>query len=228
VPDAVIFDMDGLLVDSEPCWQAAQLDVFTGLGVPLTPALARETVGLRTRDHIAHWYARYPWGPLDERAVAERIQQRAVALLRDRAVALPGAVEAVEALAASGMSLAVASSSSSAVIDAVLLQLGILQYFDVLHSAEREARGKPYPDVYLTTARLIGVEPAACVAIEDSVNGLMAAKAAGIRCIAVPALADAGDSRFESADIVFASLLELDVDRLTAGRLERDQAARVA
>lgn len=228
MPAAVIFDMDGLLVDSEPCWQAAQMGVFTALGVPLTAALARETVGLRTHDHIAYWYKRYPWGPLDEVAITERIVQRATALLLRRAVALPGAIETVEALATSGMALAVASSSPGSVIDTVMERLGIRERFDVLHSAEHERRGKPHPDVYLTTARLLDVEPESCIAIEDSMNGFRAAKAAGMRCIAVPASTDAGDSRFESADLVLASLLELDVDRLTAGLPNRGWTARVA
>ena len=228
MPAAVIFDMDGLLVDSEPCWQAAQMGVFTALGVPLTAALARETVGLRTHDHIAYWYKRYPWGPLDEVAIRERIVQRATALLLRRAAALPGAIETVEALGASGMGLAVASSSPGSVIDAVLERLGIRELFHVLHSAEHERRGKPHPDVYLMTARLLDVEPESCIAIEDSVNGLQAAKSAGMRCIAVPAPPDAGDSRFETADLVLASLLELDVDRLKAGLIDRYRAARVA
>lgn len=214
---AVIFDMDGLLIDSEPLWQAAQWDVFTSLGVPLTPAMACDMVGRRVRDHVAHWYALYPWRSHSLLDVEREITRRALALILERGVACPGAIDAVRMLSARGIPLAVASSSPSAIISAVLERLQIASLFQWVQSAELEPFGKPHPGVYLTTANCLGIPPTGCVAIEDSVNGVAAAKAAGMACITVPALGSGEDPRFAIADDILISLEHLDdalLDRL--------------
>lgn len=123
--------------------------------------------------------------------------------------ALPGVPEAVRALAAQGVPLAVAS-----VISAVLEQLRLTEYFRIVQSAEFEPYGKPHPGVYLTTARRLGVAPEECVAIEDSVTGVAAAKAARMACLAVPAPAARDDCRFSIADDILPSLADLDTDML--------------
>jgi HAD superfamily hydrolase (TIGR01509 family) len=211
---AVIFDMDGLLIDSEPYWQMAQMEAFTALGVPLTPRIAREMVGFRISDHIDYWFNRYPWPTPSRQEVGRRITGRALGLIRDRGVALPGAPEAVRMLAAQGVPLAIASSSSAPVISAVLEQLRLTEYFRVVHSAEFEPQGKPHPGVYLAAARALGVPPEECVAIEDSVTGVVAAKAAKMTCLAVPAPAARYDCRFSIADDILPSLADLDADML--------------
>lgn len=203
---AVIFDMDGLLVDSEPWWQQAQREVFSGLGVPVSEAVTRELVGLRTQDHIAYWYARYPWAGPSWSEVAQAIAGRAVALIRQHGGLMPGAGEAVRRFHREGMPLAVASSSSSAVIIDVLEHFEILPAFAALQSAEFEPHGKPHPGVYLSAAKRLGVDPKACLAIEDSVTGVTAAKAAGMTCIVVPSPEMRDDPRYCIADAVVSSL----------------------
>lgn len=211
---AVIFDMDGLLIDSEPYWQMAQMEVFTSIGVPLTPDMASHMVGLRTSDHIAHWFARYPWSAPSREDVAACITRRALDLIRERGVPLPGAQEVVRMLAAHDVPLAVASSSGALVIREVLERLRLAEYFRVVQSAEFEPFGKPHPGVYLATARRLGLAPDACLAIEDSVNGIAAAKAAGMACLAVPAPALRDDQRFGMADAILPSLAHLDAGLL--------------
>ncbi len=219
---AAIFDMDGLLIDSEPLWQEAEIEVFADLGVPLTRAECMETKGRRVDDTVAHWYARRPWRGASQPQVAERLVERVVARIRDRGRPKAGATEALEFFRRKGLLRALATSSGRLVIRAVLETLGLEEEFAVVHSAVDEEFGKPHPAVYLTAASLLGVEPARCLALEDSIHGVLAAKAAGMRCIAVPDASSepaGGGARLVSsladADLVLRSLDEVDEETWT-------------
>jgi HAD superfamily hydrolase (TIGR01509 family) len=220
--DAAIFDMDGLLADSEPIWHEVEIDVFGRHGVPLTVERCLETKGMFLGDAVEHWYARYPWSGASRRAVAAEIVD-GMARRLDEAVELkPGAAHALDFCAQRGARLAVASSSPRRLIEAVVRRTGLAGRFVVVHSGEDEVVGKPDPAIFLTTARLLEVAPETCVVFEDSAAGVLAAKGAGMACIAVPepdptagstAGADARDaleSALVRADVVLGSLLELD------------------
>ena len=206
VPDAVIFDMDGVLIDSEPIWQDVELDVLGRLGVPITRDRCKETMGFRVHETVAHWHAQYPWDGPDVDAVVEQIMAGVIDAIGQRGGPKAGAVEAVDFVASQGMRLAIASSSYYRVIDAVLTRLGLAGRFEVVHSAQDEEHGKPHPAVFLTAAAKLGVEPRRCVAIEDSPNGVLSAKRAGMACIAVPEPGTEDDPRYADADVVLASL----------------------
>ncbi|MEZ4317612.1 MAG: HAD-IA family hydrolase [Myxococcota bacterium] len=180
---AVIFDMDGVLVDSEPFWVEAELEVLGGLGVPLTPALCATTTGMRLDAVVEHWLARHPWTGRSVSEVQQDITRGVADRIRAFGEALPGMEDAVRVVREGGLAHAIATSSPHAVIDAVVERLG-LHDFPVC-SAMDEAAGKPDPAVYLTAARRIGVDPAACVAIEDSAPGVASARAAGMFVVAV-------------------------------------------
>ncbi len=212
---AVIFDMDGLLIDSEPLWRIAEVEVLSAVGVPITEEDAKETTGVRTDEVVEHWFARYPWADPPQKVVEARILDRVMELVRERGRPQPGAEAALTALAGAGFPLAIASSSASEVIATVLATLGIGDYFAVVQSAEHEPYGKPHPAVYIEAARRLGVPPAACLAFEDSPNGVIAAKAAKMTCFAVPDPALAADRRFCAADLVLPSLTEFRLDLLT-------------
>jgi sugar-phosphatase len=228
---AAIFDMDGLLVDSEPIWHEVEIDVFGRHGVPLTVERCLETKGMFLGDAVEHWYARYPWTGASRQAVAAAIVE-AMAKRLDGAVELkPGASHALDFCARRGARLAVASSSPRRLIDAVVRRFGLAERFAVVHSGEDEVMGKPDPAIFLTTSRLLDVAPDACVVFEDSAAGVLAAKGAGMACVAVPerdhsAGSGAGadsraalDAALRRADVVLGSLLEFDDavwDRLEA------------
>ncbi|MGH9068505.1 MAG: hexitol phosphatase HxpB, partial [Acidimicrobiales bacterium] len=184
--EAAIFDMDGVLLDSEPFWQDAEMEVFGRLGLVLTRDDCRQTMGMRIDQVVARRHAEHPWdGPgLDE--VAEAVVSRVVELVGERGRLLDGVEPALDRMAAHGLRLALASSSSYRLIQAVLDALGLDGRFELCHSADDEAAGKPDPAVYLTTAAKLGVAPGRCLAVEDSLAGVAAAKAAGMRCLAVP------------------------------------------
>lgn len=207
---AAIFDMDGLIVDSEPLWRRTEVEVFGEVGLVLTEAMCESTTGLRIDEVALHWFARAPWKGPTPHELAERVVDRMIE--RMDAAALPGVERAIEACAEAGLRLAVASSSPARLIDATLSRLGLMERFEHVVSAERERFGKPHPAVFLTTADRLGVAATECLVLEDSLNGVLAAKSARATCVAVPSAADRKDPRFAIADRVLSSLEELDGD----------------
>jgi HAD superfamily hydrolase (TIGR01509 family) len=207
VIEAVIFDMDGVLIDSEPFWRRAEIELFGELGVHLTDEECRQTTGLRIDQSVAYWYARRPWPDPDLPALANSIVSRVVDLVEHEGQPLPGVEHAVGLCEKRGLRLAVASSSWVRLVDAVLRRLGIADAFEVVRSAADEPYGKPHPGVFLTTAEQLGVEPSGCLVIEDSVNGMVAAVAARMHCVVVP---ERWDPRFVLADAVLDSLHDIE------------------
>lgn len=204
----VLFDLDGLLIDSEPIWEAAKSEVFGPLGLHLTKKMQAETRGLRQRDMVAHWFKRASI-QADPADVEQQIVTAVCRRLRD-VVVMPGAEHAVAACARASRSMAVVSSSPVSVIRQALASTGLDQFFDAVFSAEDDGHGKPHPSAYLRAAAALGASPDECVVLEDSFNGVLPGAAAQMTVIAVPAAADRGDPRFAIATLVLDSLEELD------------------
>jgi mannitol-1-/sugar-/sorbitol-6-/2-deoxyglucose-6-phosphatase len=183
---AVIFDMDGILIDSEPAWQQAEHRVMLSLGVPISLEDTRQTTGLRIDEVVSHWYRRFPWQDYDNAAVAKQIVAEVVDYIASEGKPMTGVAEALAACRAQGLKIGLATSSSHALVDAVLARLAIAHYFDATESAEFLPLGKPHPEVYLNCARALDVAPSLCLAIEDSFNGLIAARAAGMQTLVIP------------------------------------------
>lgn len=207
---AAVFDMDGLLIDSEPLWRLAEQKVFGALGLELTDADCETTMGMRIDAVVQHWWQRAPWSGASLEEVERDILCEVERLIAERGESLPGVDHALELFAGEGYRLGLASSSPRRLIDAVLARLDLEGCFDVVCSAVEEEHGKPHPAVYLTAARALGVSPSRCVALEDSVSGLRAAQAAGMRTIVVPESTPGAESPLREADCLLASLLELD------------------
>ena len=209
--EAVIFDMDELLIDSGRTWFQVETEVFSTVGVYLDETMCLETVGLRIDGIVDHWYRRFPWSDksVDEVASAIRdgIAQRTIA----HTYAMPGAVELVEALSRQNVPLAICSSSPQSVIEAALRNLNVFETFSLVYSAEKEPYGKPHPGCYLSVAERFGVDPVHCLVFEDSFVGALAAKAARMTVIAVPAPADRCDPRFGFCDEILEGLASFDV-----------------
>lgn len=211
---AIVFDMDGVLTDTETIWDEVRRGLAAEDGVPWPDGATEAMMGMSTpewSDYLATTVGVRGSAP----EVAERTIEEMAARYREDLPTLPGAVEAVERLAAR-WPLAVASSSPRRLIDASLGALGIAHHFRTSVSTEEVAAGKPAPDGYLRACALLGVEPGRAVAIEDSSNGLRSASAAGLRVIAVPHEAfppaqdalDLADVRVESLDDVTTELVE--------------------
>jgi HAD superfamily hydrolase (TIGR01509 family) len=207
VIEAVIFDLDGVLVDSEQVWDDVREGLARERGGRWSDRAQRDMMGMSSPEwsRYMHEEVGLPESPEEiNREVVERMLVR----YADGPPWLPGAREAVRACA-ERWPLGLASSSNRELIDAVLAAGGIAGCFGATASSEEVGRGKPAPDVYVEVARRLGAEPSRCAAVEDSHNGIRAAKAAGMRCVAIPNAHYPPGEAVAEADAVVASLAEL-------------------
>jgi HAD superfamily hydrolase (TIGR01509 family) len=208
VIEAVIFDLDGVLLDSEQLWDEAREQLARERGGRWHENAQRDMMGMSS-----HEWSRYMHEviglPEPPEQINREVVERMARLYRERLPVVPGAREAVERLAARWR-LGLASSSNRELIDLALELMGVAHLFEATVSSEEVASGKPAPDVYLEAARRLGVDPAHAAAIEDSENGIRSAKAAGMRVIAIPnAHFPPGEETLALADVVLHSLDEL-------------------
>jgi HAD superfamily hydrolase (TIGR01509 family) len=212
---AVVLDMDGVLVDSEQLWDEVREQLARERGGRWHERAQADMMGMSSTE-----WSRYMHDVigLDESPaeINAEVVRRLLARYRESLPLLPGAVEAVEGLA-DHWPLALASSSNREVIEAVLQLAGIAGHFRVTVSSEEVERGKPAPDVYLEAARRLDVDSTSCAAVEDSRNGIFAARAAGMRVIAIPNphYPPSGDA-LAVADVILAALDELTPERVSA------------
>lgn len=201
---AVVFDLDGLLVDSEPIWGRVTRALLAGHGFEYENVVAERHMGMRLADVVDVLLEHYPVATGRDAFGAE-LTDAVVAEFGRTLHPMPGAEDALSLVRALGLPTALASSSTHAVIDAALGRFG--WSFDAVCSGDEVERGKPAPDIFRLAAKRLGVAADRCVALEDSRNGIRAAKAAGMKTIAV-ARDRAG------ADLVLASLEDLRPDHL--------------
>lgn len=203
---AVIYDMDGVLIDSEPLWKIAMEEVFHEVNCDLTRKDFEKTVGLRLDEVISYWYEKRPWENATPEEVLERIIQKMVILIRTNGEALDGVIKSLDFFKAKGFKIGLATSSYEILIDTVLEVLNIKHYFNKTHSAEHERFGKPHPDVYIHTAKELKVKPIECIVIEDSINGVIAGKAARMYVVCVPEKTHQPNPKLIIADETYESL----------------------
>lgn len=182
---AVLWDMDGTLVDSEPVWARVQIDLLTSLGATWTVEDSMRLVGSDLADAVQVWMGALPDGVVSAEELADRMFGEVVRSLKDDVVLRPGALELLQALKAAGVPCALVSASYRVMIDAVLSHLGP-ELFDVVVAGDEVRNGKPHPEPYLTAAQELDVDPADCVVIEDSPGGTASGTAAGAFVVAVP------------------------------------------
>lgn len=207
---AAIFDMDGLLIDSEPLWDRAELDIFASLGVDLTRRHELpDTLGLRIDQTVRMWYETLPWNGPDQQEVTQCIIARALALVEETRPLLPGVEQALQLCREQGLKIALASASPLHMLERVLEMFNLRHYFDQIASAEHLPYSKPHPQVYLDAAAQLGIDPLNCVALEDSFNGMVASKAARMRSIVVPAAEHRDDARWALANVRLDDLTQL-------------------
>jgi HAD superfamily hydrolase (TIGR01509 family) len=208
---AVVFDLDGLLIDSEQVWDEARQELARERGGRWTETASRDMMGMSSLEWSRYMHDVIGLSDPPEEISAE-VVRRLERIYRDELPLFDGAVEAVERLAAR-WPLGLASSSNRELIDLVLELSGLERFFRATVSSEEVRRGKPAPDVYLEAARRLGVSPERCAAIEDSENGILSAKAAGMRVLAIPnPLYPPDEDALAVADEVLGSLAELTPD----------------
>jgi HAD superfamily hydrolase (TIGR01509 family) len=208
VIDAVVFDLDGLLIETEEIWDEVREALARERSGTWTESVQRDMMGMSSTEWSRYMHDEIGLAESPEE-INELVVERMAERYRSQLPLLPGAVEAVERIAAR-WPLGVASSSNRGLIDLVLELSGLASKFQATVSSEEVARGKPAPDVYLEAARRLGVEPALAAAVEDSESGIRSAAAAGMRVIAIPNRSfRPSEEALAGADVVLDSLAEL-------------------
>ena len=206
---AVIYDMDGVIIDSEPLWREALIHCFNKVGFDFTQDKCRVTQGMRLIEVVEYWYAQQPWEGKSIEKVEQNILTKVTELISEKGTAMEGVHESISLFKAKGYKIALASSSASSLINVVLDKLNIRDQFEVVNSAEFLKLGKPHPEVFIKTAEDLNVPAINCLVIEDSFHGVLAAKAAVMQVIAVPEEKYHNDPRFSIAEYNLKSLKEL-------------------
>lgn len=204
--DAVIFDMDGLLIDSEPLWEKAGCALLQKFGVTLSHAQYSTSTGLRTKEWLQYWFNHFQIEHADIDHAEDDIVHNVIELVKAQGKILPGVPYILQYFQQKGIRIGLATSSPMRLADVVLDLLQIRSYFEVVTSAEHMPFGKPHPQVYMECADALKANPLRCICFEDSFNGMIAAKAAKMKCVVVPAASQLQQARWGAADLKISSL----------------------
>ena len=212
---AVIYDMDGIIIDSEPLWREAEIITFRTVGLEFTEDMCRETMGMRLPEVVEYWYDKLGWEGKSLQQIEEELLATVTQLILQKGTHINGVNQSLKYFKKKGLKIALASSSAMSLIKTVLDKLELNEYFEVVNSAENLDFGKPHPMIFINTAKDLGVKPVNCLVIEDSFNGLLAAKAALMKTIVVPEEENWNNPNFNIADFNLTSLTQ--IPELTIG-----------
>ncbi len=206
--------MDGLLLDTEPLWGESMMRIARKHNIPISGDRFKETTGLRIHEVTEYWSVKYPWQGSAHHEVAEEILDDIIDASLQKGKVLAGVLQALELLKEHQYRIGLASSSPTRMIHALVEHFGLSGYFDQITSADSVELGKPHPAVFLHCAQQLGSPPMQCVVLEDSVNGMIAGKAARMKVIVVPDALHFDDPRFALADKKIATMEYFDLDML--------------
>lgn len=212
--NTVIFDMDGLLIDSEPLWEQAAEEFFSDHNIKLSPEQYAGTTGMRTKEFLQFWFTYFKMPDTELLYAEEKIVTRVIELVKQQGKPMPGVSYIFDFFKERDFNIGLATSSGPELIEVVTGMLGIRNDLGALSSANDLAYGKPHPEVYLNCAKKFLVHPRQCLCFEDSFNGMIAAKAAGMKCVIVPASPHQHKGIWGAADIKVASLNGFDESHL--------------
>jgi HAD superfamily hydrolase (TIGR01509 family) len=219
--NTVIFDMDGLLIDSEPLWQEAGIATLAHYGINITVEQYHKTTGLRTKEWLEYWFTYFDVAVNDMQSAVLTIENKAIENIQNYGIAFAGTLPILNFCREQGYQIGLATSSPLRLVDVVVQKLGIQQFFDAYSSAEHLPLGKPHPQVYINCAQQLQATPLECLCFEDSFNGMIAAKAARMRCIVVPEPSQFDQLRWATADAKLSRLEEF--DRALVDKLENEE-----
>lgn len=194
---AVIFDMDGTLIDSEPMWKAAEKQVFSSVGVHVSDELSAKTAAMTTREVTEFWFSHFPWSNKSLDDVENEVVDLVAELIAEHGQAMPGVKALLDFLKTKNLKIGLATNAPARLIPVVLDKLGIADYFHATSSSENELAGKPDLAVYLRTIEKLNVDAAKSIAFEDSLSGIMAAKNANMKTVVVPPVAEFADQKYQ-------------------------------
>jgi HAD superfamily hydrolase (TIGR01509 family) len=205
---AVIFDMDGVIIDSEPLWRKAMVMGFNGIGLNFSEDDCRKTTGMRLTEVIFYWQKLFPDKLECPEKLHHSIIHNLINLINQQGAPMPGLIDLLKHLQRHDLKIGLSTSSDYILIEAVLNKLEIKYFFSEIISAQQLRYGKPHPEVYLTCAEKLNVHPMDCLVIEDSINGIISAKAAQMHVLAYPDKEHINNVKFQLADSVIMHLSE--------------------
>ena len=206
---AVIFDMDGVLIDSEPLWRKAMIEGFASIGVLITEEDCKKTTGNRLKEVVEYWFEKLDILDFLPTEIEHRIINTLVKLINKEGKAISGVIEVINFCNNKNIKIGLATSSSNQLMEAVLEKLKLKNTFKCSISAENMKYGKPHPEVFLICASQLQISPLECIVIEDSINGVIAAKAAFMRVIALPEQENINNHKFSIADYKLNNMQEV-------------------
>ena len=206
---AVIFDMDGVLIDSEPLWRKAMIEGFASIGVLITEEDCKKTTGNRLKEVVEYWFEKLNIYDVLPTEIEHRIINMLVKLINNEGKAISGVIEVINFCNNKNIKIGLATSSSNQLMEAVLEKLNLKNTFKSSISAENMEYGKPHPEVFLSCASQLQISPLECIVIEDSINGVIAAKAAFMKVIALPEQENINNHKFSIADYKLNNMQEV-------------------
>ncbi len=206
--ESVFFDMDGVIIDSEPLWTRAEKKVLETVGINLTTEMSHLTKELNTRDTVNYWHNRKPWQKKSTKQVEQEIMDEIKRLINEEGSLMPGLTGALKLFSDHKMKMAVASGSPNDIIQFVLKKFDLNDFFVSYRSCDDEEYAKPHPAVYLSLAEELRVKPENCIVFEDTFFGLLAAKSARMRTVALLQKEFYDQSRYDFSDLKIRSFSE--------------------
>ena len=207
--NTVIFDMDGLLIDSEPLWFEAATEIMQNFGIVLSQEEYNTSTGLRTKEFLHYWFTYFQKDLTNLAEIEKNITELVISKVITKGDAMNGVNHAIQLVQSLGLKIGLASSSPIKLINTVVEKINLKNIFSIITSAEHLPFGKPHPEVFLQCAEKLNSHPIECVCIEDSFNGMIAAKAGRMKCIIVPTPLQFDDNRWHAADIKLNELSQL-------------------
>jgi len=205
---AVIFDMDGVIIDSEPLWRRVMIKNFVEIGIPFDEDACRITTGLRFEEVAEYWFNKHNINTIEVRDFSQKVIDNLCEMISNEGKLMPGVYETIHYIKKQGLKIGLATSSNHQLMSQVLKTLNIHHFFDAICSAEFMKYGKPHPEVFLSCAEKLNCKPQQCLVIEDSVNGMISAKSAQMKVLIVPDQESKHKPAFCIADYKMDSLLE--------------------
>ena len=202
----VLFDMDGVLIDSEHLWRQAEKEVFTSLGAIWSEEIADETAGKTTTAVTSLWYSLYPWQGVSLEEAEQKVIDRVAYLIKERGVRKEFVHETLTYLKAQHYKIGLATNSPRSLLNTAIDTLNLRIYFDTLVAVEDVTQGKPAPDIYLKAAKNLGSTPSNCLVIEDSFTGATAGKKAGMTVVLTPDPTQYHHPKFDFVDFKLHNL----------------------
>jgi len=202
---AIIFDLDGTIIDSEPLWQEAEISLFAEEGLYLTSQDCTKTMGLQTYQAVKYWHNKIPVKKRSVEELTTALNARVMKLIRDKGEIKPGVLDAIKLIHNLKIPMAIASSSTIRLIETVVDKFELRKFFPVISSGDFVNHGKPNPEIFLLAAAELKVDAMYCIAIEDSFNGMISAKAARMKLIAYLDDERINDTKYDFADLKLES-----------------------